>query len=150
VIADFDRTLTRAMVNGERGDSCHGVMESLSVLSDEYKAATTALFNKYYPLETCPKLSREEKIPLMQSWYEQAHELLLKEGVRPEQIADAVRGSNITLREGVPEVVAALQVSFLGDAESSLGDATSSRWVTLRARWVTLRARWVALRALAG
>jgi hypothetical protein len=133
VIADFDRTLTRAMVNGERGDSCHGVMESLSVLSAKYKTDTTALLKKYLPLETCQELSREEKIPHMQSWYEQAHELLLKEDVRLEQIADAVRGSNVTLREGVPEVVVALQVSLLGDAESSLGNATSSRWVTLRA-----------------
>ena len=69
VIADFDRTLTMARVaSGERGDSCHGVMESLSVLSDEYKAATTALLDHYYPIEICSERTREQKLPLMQEW----------------------------------------------------------------------------------
>jgi 2-hydroxy-3-keto-5-methylthiopentenyl-1-phosphate phosphatase len=34
---------------------------------------------------------------------------LLKEGVRPEQLADAVRGSNVTLRGGVEEMFELLQ-----------------------------------------
>jgi hypothetical protein len=34
---------------------------------------------------------------------------LLKEGVRPEQLADAVRGSNVTLRGGVAELFELLQ-----------------------------------------
>jgi len=110
VIADFDRTLTMARVaSGERGDSCHGVMESLSVLSDEYKAATTALLDHYYPIEICSERTKEQKLPLMQEWYGQAHALLLKEGVRPEQLADAVRGSNVTLRGGVEEMFELLQ-----------------------------------------
>jgi hypothetical protein len=69
VIADFDRTLTMARVaSGERCDSSHGVVESLSALSAEYKAATTALMNHYYPIEICSERTREQKIPLMEQW----------------------------------------------------------------------------------
>lgn len=62
LLADFDRTITTAAC----GVSCHGVVESCAELSAEYRAATTELFNKYFPLETSTELTREEKIPIMQ------------------------------------------------------------------------------------
>eukprot|EP00854_Cymbomonas_tetramitiformis_P007218 gene7218-8600_t len=109
VIADFDRTITKSFVNGKRGASCHGVMESLQSLSDEYREATEALFNKYFPIETSPNLTKEEKIPIMTEWYGQAHALLLKEGITEEHISSAVRTANLELREGWPQLMQTLQ-----------------------------------------
>jgi len=111
VIADFDRTITHAKVNGKMGASCHGVIESLSSLTPEYKAATGALFDKYFPIETCATRTREDKIPLMYEWYTQAHNLLLQEHFTEENIADAVREANLALREGWVPVMSTLQAN---------------------------------------
>jgi len=100
VVADFDRTLTRARVNGESGASCHGILESLRCLSPEFKAETKALFEKYYPIEICHEKSMAEKIPYMIKWYEGAHNALLKETVREKDLEIAVRESNVTFRDG--------------------------------------------------
>uniref|UniRef100_A0A7S0WMC1 5'-nucleotidase n=1 Tax=Pyramimonas obovata TaxID=1411642 RepID=A0A7S0WMC1_9CHLO len=109
VIADFDRTLTMCRVNGKTGASCHGVMESLETLSKEYREQTGELFKKYYPIEICHNLTIPEKIPIMEEWYSQAHELLLREGVTLEHIRDAVMGANLALRPGVCDVIKMLQ-----------------------------------------
>ena len=37
VIADFDRTLTSCWVNGGRGSSAHGVLETAGVLSEGFQ-----------------------------------------------------------------------------------------------------------------
>jgi 5'-nucleotidase len=109
VIADFDRTVTMSKVNGKKGDSCHGVMESLETLSQEYKEQTQVLFQKYYPIEISHKLTIPEKIPKMFEWYSQAHEHLLREGVKMQHIRDAVKGSNLALRPGVCDIIRILQ-----------------------------------------
>ena len=101
VIADFDRTVTSAACQ----TSCHGVVESCAGLSVEYKAATTALFHHYYQIEICPDMPRHEKIPHMQEWYRQAHELLLKEPFTPELLESSARDSKIALRAGCNELL---------------------------------------------
>lgn len=61
LIVDFDRTMSTAAC----GTSCHGVVESCSGLSADYKAKTKALFEHYYPIEIDPTTAVEHKIPLM-------------------------------------------------------------------------------------
>jgi len=111
VIADFDRTITRASVNGARGASCHGVMESLECLSAEYREEAKLLFDKYYPLEICEHMTTAQKLPLMMEWYEQGHDLLLREGVAKHHIQAAVAQANLALREGVCPIIHTLQAA---------------------------------------
>ena len=102
VLADFDRTLTTASC----GTSCHGVVESCTQLSASYRSKTKALFDKYFPLETSATLSREEKIPIMTEWYQQAHTLLLAEPFTPQLLESAARTSKAALRPGCDELFA--------------------------------------------
>ena len=99
-LADFDRTISTAAC----GTSCHGVVESCKELSPAYRAGTKALFDKYFPIETSATMSREEKIPLMQDWYRQAHTLLLKEPFTPALLDSASRESKVALRPGFEEL----------------------------------------------
>ena len=48
------------------GTSCHGVVESCAQLSLKYRAATKALFERYFPLETSATLSRDWVAALVQ------------------------------------------------------------------------------------
>lgn len=99
-LADFDRTITTHAC----GTSCHGVVESCKELSPAYRAATQTLFEKYFPIETSATMTREEKIPLMQDWYRQAHALLLNEPFTPALLDSASSASKVELRPGFDEL----------------------------------------------
>ena len=126
VLADFDRTITTATVQGPDGAakpglSCHGVLEHCSCLSAGYRAAMQANYIKYRAVETDPLLSNAEKLPLMREWYGANHAALVREDLRRGDIAAAVRehvgtgGANVdadvALRDGVSEVVRALETA---------------------------------------
>ena len=51
VVADFDFTLTKFMLNGQRAYSCHRVLEECGKLGSDYHDKANALQKKYYPLE---------------------------------------------------------------------------------------------------
>ncbi len=89
---------------GKQGLSCHGVVESTPVLSQAYKQAAASLFQHYFAIETDHKLTNEEKTPYMTEWYAKGHDLLVAEGFKRQNLADAVEVSTehgrIKLREG--------------------------------------------------
>ena len=99
-LADFDRTITTKSCDV----SCHGVVESCEELSERYRAETQKLFDHYYPIETHATMPVAEKIPLMQSWYRQAHTLLLREPFTPELLDSATKRSTVALRPGFDEL----------------------------------------------
>ena len=51
-----------------------------------------------------PPQTREEKIPIMQSWYKQAHTLLLTQPFTPQLLESAAISSKAALREGCDEL----------------------------------------------
>eukprot|EP01137_Pigoraptor_chileana_P020084 Opistho-2@81989 len=104
VISDFDMTLTKFMVDGKRGMSTHGVIEkSSNVLPEEYGVLAKALFEKYYPIEVNPKLSPEEKADMMEEWWNEAHKLLIRYGLKWSDIPRAVTAASVGFREGCTE-----------------------------------------------
>lgn len=113
---DFDRTITKCYVDrasNKRGLSCHGVLESCNVLSEEFTSRCSAISQKYYPMEIDETISIEDKIPLMEEWYQSAHNLLLEEGLTEEKVSAAAKEAHslgrILLREGVTELIDAFQ-----------------------------------------
>lgn len=87
VITDFDATLTRYHLNGNKCDSSYGMRQSeininaclsLTVcyvlfyvgiiansLPEEYRKIAEGLYKKYYPIEVSPNMTIEDKTPLM-------------------------------------------------------------------------------------
>lgn len=112
VIADFDRTITRCFIDSGRGCSAHGVLEHANVLSSSFQTKAQALTRKFHPIEIDPKLSVDEKIPLMNEWYNTVHALMLEEDVTRENIRLAVEGcSSIQLRPGMEQLIRGCQES---------------------------------------
>lgn len=101
VIADFDRTITT------NGTSCHGVLEQCAELSQEYRDNGTTYFQHYHPIEIDPSLTREQKLPLMQEWYNKSHTLLLNEPLTAEVLQRAADTSDVRLRPGFVELLQA-------------------------------------------
>ena len=72
IISDFDMTLTKYWHQGKRSPSSHGVLFHSDKVTDEYKAAQTAVYNKYYPIEISQTHTLEEKIFYMVEWWTKA------------------------------------------------------------------------------
>ncbi|CAL1374088.1 unnamed protein product [Linum trigynum] len=101
VIADFDATLTKYIVNGRRGDSSHGLLRQENA---EYDAKRLALYQYYHPLEFSPSIPIEEKTKLMEEWWGKTHNLLIEGGLTYDSIKESVAASEIAFREGVVEL----------------------------------------------
>lgn len=100
VLADFDRTLTKAFVNGEKTLSLISVLRRENLLTLNYSAKAFALYHKYGPLEHDPRISLKEKKRLMRKWWLTHFKLLFKTGLYKKDIARAVASKGMRLRSG--------------------------------------------------
>ncbi|XP_014848810.1 PREDICTED: 7-methylguanosine phosphate-specific 5'-nucleotidase isoform X1 [Poecilia mexicana] len=100
VISDFDMTLTRFQYNGKRCPTCHNILDNSKAISEECRQKLNDLLQTYYPIEINTSLSVEEKLPLMVEWWTKAHDLLVEQNIKKEELAVAVRESDAMLREG--------------------------------------------------
>jgi len=82
VLADFDKTMTRAFVNGKKQETVIAqIRVNGNYLTPDYPARAHALFEKYRPIEINPKLSREEKSGYMMEWWTSHAKLLAECGL---------------------------------------------------------------------
>ncbi|XP_017284994.1 cytosolic 5'-nucleotidase 3 [Kryptolebias marmoratus] len=100
VISDFDMTLTRFSYNGKRCPTCHNILDNSKAISSGCKQKLDELLKTYYPIEIDTSRSVEEKLPLMVEWWTKAHDLLVEQKIRKDDLAEAVRESEAMLREG--------------------------------------------------
>lgn len=101
VIADFDRTLTRYLINGQTGQSSHGLLRQEN---PEFDAKRQQLYDYYHPLEFSPTIRIEEKTKLMEEWWGKTHALLVEGGLTYNAIKQSVASATIAFREGVVEL----------------------------------------------
>ena len=66
VLADFDRTLTTAFVEGKSVPSLISILRDENYLTPDYPQKAKELYAKYHPIEIDPKLSLKEKKKAMQ------------------------------------------------------------------------------------
>lgn len=106
VIADFDGTLTKYNINGQRGHTSHALLQQGN---PEYDIKRQKLYDHYRPLEICPTIPVEEKTKLMEEWWEKTHALLVEGGLTYDDIRKSVTNSRIAFREGVIELFELLE-----------------------------------------
>ncbi|ULT93111.1 hypothetical protein L3Y34_002950 [Caenorhabditis briggsae] len=101
VISDFDFTLSRfADKSGNRCSSCYCVFDNaVGTNNPEWCRKFVGLYHKYGPVEHDHSLSIEEKVPFMEAWWQQSHELIIQGGFKREAIDDYVSRCNIQLRD---------------------------------------------------
>ncbi|MFH2018688.1 MAG: haloacid dehalogenase-like hydrolase, partial [bacterium] len=100
ILSDFDRTLTYALVNGQKSPSIIAQLRNGDYLSKEYSSEAHALFNTYHCFETDPELSRAERSAKMQEWWDKHHKLLIKSGLTRRAMDEVVAKSTLKFREG--------------------------------------------------
>jgi 5'-nucleotidase len=104
ILADFDRTLTKAFSDGAEVPSVISVLRDGNYLTPDYAEKAHALYEKYSPLEKDPHLSKENKKRLMEEWWTAHFALLIQSGLKKEDIKTVVKSGKIKFREGFSEL----------------------------------------------
>ncbi|XP_021962943.1 cytosolic 5'-nucleotidase 3 [Folsomia candida] len=107
VITDFDATLTRYHLDGNKCDSSYGIIATSPLVSSDYRDKAMELYKKYYPIEVTPTMTIQEKIPHMIEWYEKSHEYMIscQPPLKRSSIQDMVKLSTATLRDNAKTAV---------------------------------------------
>lgn len=124
VIADFDRTLTKAMVNDEDTPSLISVLRTEKMLTPDYANKAQELFNKYHPIENDANYPNDQKLIAMHEWWAKHIQLLIDSKLNKKDLERIVNSGKIQLRTGSCEMMKWLDeraVPFLIFSSSGLG-----------------------------
>jgi 5'-nucleotidase len=113
VIADFDKTLTRAFVNGEATPSIISELRNRNILSEEYSVEAKRLYEEFHPFEidhTIEEIVRDAK---MNEWWTKVFDLLKKEGLNKSHLNDVIKFGNVQLRDGVEDFLRFLRDHYV-------------------------------------
>ena len=105
ILADFDRTLTTAFVDGKGVHSLVSILYNENYLSPDYRKKAQALHQKYYPIEIDPKISKEKKKKAMIEWWTKHFALLIKSGLNKNDLKDIIDSDRVRLRQGCAELI---------------------------------------------
>ena len=106
VITDFDETLTLPQANGETV-SLMSILRARDYLSPTVTKKLYQHRSYYHPLEKNPQMSRLEKVPLMEEWFQKVFQTLGKGGLTQTMIEQVARDPVIELR---PQAAAFLRL----------------------------------------
>ena len=105
ILADFDRTLTLAFVNGVATPSITAILRDHNYLTPDYPAKAKALYAHYGAIEKDPKFPKEKKKELMNEWWRAHFDLLMKSGLSKNDIAQAMASGIVQFRPGALEFI---------------------------------------------
>lgn len=99
VIADFDRTLTKAFVDGKPRSSLESILEQEGYLGEEYSQKSLNNFTTYHPIEIDPTVSLEDKKKAMMKRRTKQFALMLEVGITRDVIKKTVQSKLVNFRE---------------------------------------------------
>lgn len=110
IVADFDKTLTKAYVNGVARASLVSILrDNNQLISPEYAKKAHELFNHYHPQEKDPKISTDQKKAIVRERYDEHLKLLIEVGLTRDIIHQAIDLGTIQLRDKVKELIEFVQ-----------------------------------------
>lgn len=131
-MTDFDRTLTKAFVDGKSTPSLVSVLRDGSYLTPDYAQKANELYDKYHPIEIDPKIPLREKKKAMCEWWITHFDLLIKSGLNKRDLERVVESQKVKFREGFSEFVDFLReynIPLVIMSSSGLGGDTISMYL---------------------
>jgi 5'-nucleotidase len=111
VLADFDKTLTKAMVKAQKMPSIIAILRDGNYLTSQYAQKAHQLFAQYHPIEIDPQIPLPEKKFKMAEWWQKHFKLLLDSGLNIKDIEQVIKDPRIQLRQGAVEFFKSLAVN---------------------------------------
>jgi cytosolic 5'-nucleotidase 3 len=125
ILSDFDKTFTKAFVNGKKIPSIISELRNGESLSKEYAKKAHELFDYYHPFEEDNSLTPIQKKEKMKEWWTKHFELLIKEKLNKGDLEKIVKSGNVQLRKGIEELMDLLkekQIPLIILSASGIGD----------------------------
>lgn len=105
-MTDFDQTLTKLnYLDNKKADSSFKAIQDSSYVPNEVKTLTRGLFDKYHPMETDLKMSRQEKERHMHDWWDGDMKLFTEMRLKKEDYGMIVLKSRLLFRHGISELL---------------------------------------------
>ncbi len=105
LLADFDRTLTKAFSFWKKRPSLISVLRSDWYLSENYSKEANKLYNYYSKFENDTNISLDEKKKHMKEWRTKHFNLLIESWLHKRDIEKIIESRIIELREWIKELL---------------------------------------------
>lgn len=105
VVSDFDKTLTKAFVDGKKVHTGVAQIREGHYLTEDYSSKAFALHDEYYPIETADNISREIKGKKMHEWWSRHLDLMIKCRMNRAVIDDIIQKKKIKVRKNALELL---------------------------------------------
>jgi 5'-nucleotidase len=133
VLADFDRTLTKAFVGGRRVPSLISVLRDHHYLTPDYPAQAKQLYRQYHAIEISHQFSPSQKKKAMLEWWTKHFALLIKSGLSKKDIKKAMSSGHVKLRPGAVQFIKQLhkhKIPLIIMSSSGLGRDSVADYLT--------------------
>ncbi|MDD3302516.1 MAG: hypothetical protein PHN31_03095 [Candidatus Gracilibacteria bacterium] len=105
VLADFDKTLTKAYSKGQIRPSLISVLRSEGYLGEEYSKKAYAEYDYYHKIEIDPNIDFDIKKQEMTNWWTKHLSLLIESGLKKEHLQKVIDSNLIELRDGIKNLL---------------------------------------------
>ncbi|PIR90174.1 hypothetical protein COX75_00345 [bacterium (Candidatus Gribaldobacteria) CG_4_10_14_0_2_um_filter_33_15] len=105
VLADFDRTLTKAFVNGQSRPSLTSVLRDGNYLTQNYASKAHGFYNKYHAIEIDTNIPHQKKKKAMEEWWTLHFDLLIKSGLNKKHLKEIVNSGKVEFRQNALELM---------------------------------------------
>lgn len=126
VLADFDRTLTKCFVDGQKSSTIFAQIRNMGYLGEDYVKQANELFDHYHKIEIDPTVPLDSKKEKMHEWWKKHFDLIIEKGLTRQIIQEIVQKGGIEFREGINEFLDKLKdnnVSLVILSSSGMADA---------------------------
>jgi len=100
-LADFDRTLTKAYINWIHTPSLIWILREKNILWDYVTQEENRLYAKYRPQEENPNINIKEKKWILENWWIETFELLIKNWLNKEHIIQTIESWRLIFRDWI-------------------------------------------------
>ena len=100
VLSDFDRTLTKAFINGKNTPSVVSILRNGNYLTPDYAMKAHELYNKYHPIEVNHKTPRAKRKLAMAQWWRAHLNLLIKSELNKNDLQKIAQSGGTKFRTG--------------------------------------------------
>ncbi len=100
ILADFDRTLTLAFVDGVPTPSMTAILRDHGYLTPDYPAKAKALYAHYGKIERDPAVPIDKKKKIMDEWWRAHFDLMQKSGLSKKDLEKAMASGVVQFRPG--------------------------------------------------
>jgi 5'-nucleotidase len=104
VIADFDKTITKAKIKGQKTHTSIAQIREGNYLSEEYVKKSFELYEKYHPFETNNVLSNKKINEKMMEWWKGHINLLVEQRMNKNIVNEIIRKKSIKLRKNADKL----------------------------------------------